>query len=75
MSKHTDEFLDFIRQSIIFWDHQKDRSSKEKLEGLSHTILAMLDGVSGSFKGDITSLEKAWDGYIHDDFYKEKENV
>lgn len=69
MSEHTEEFIQAIKEYVDFWDRQ-DRNSKEKLEGIAFSILFILDGISGNFEGDITSLEKEWDGMIHETFYK-----
>lgn len=61
----------YIHQMISYWDRQKDISSKAKMEGISHSILCALDGVSGSFDGNIKKLEKAGRNLmLHDHFYK-----
>lgn len=70
----SEEFIDAIKQYINYWVHQ-DRTEKEKMEGLAFSILCMLDGVSGSFKGNIDSLSKEGSNFmLHDQFY-EKEKI
>jgi hypothetical protein len=65
-----EKFMNSIKQQILYWDHQ-DRDSKGKLEGLAFSILCMLDGVSGSFGGSISELEKmSRDVMLHECFYK-----
>lgn len=68
-----EEFLGAIRQYINYWLDQKDRNERQKLEGLAFSILCMLDGVSGSFDGDISILDYTCKNkMLHDDFYKDK---
>lgn len=68
---NTQDFIEAIYQMINYWDGQKDRSSKEKMEGLAHSILCMLDGVSGSFGGNIhTLIDEGDDFMFHEMFYK-----
>lgn len=68
-----EEFMDAIREVILYWDSQKDRSSKEKMEGLSHSILCMLDGMSGSYDGNIHTLAKLGKDFMFHDFFYKKE--
>ncbi len=49
------EFLNYIRGLVTYWDKVDERSSKEKLEGLAFSILAMLDGVSGGICGFVVA--------------------
>lgn len=51
-------FIDSIHNTIRYWDNIPDCSPKQKMEGLAHSILCMLDGVSGNFSGNIHSLAK-----------------
>jgi len=68
--EHVQEFIDAVHELKRFWIAQKI-SEKDKLEGFAHSILCMLDGVSGSFDGSISSLEKASKNlHIHDYLYK-----
>lgn len=39
-----EEFLNHIRNMVDYWDELPQKSSKERLEGLAFSILAMLDG-------------------------------
>lgn len=41
-----------------YWRNLPNFSESEKLEGLIHSILCILDGVSGSFEGDIENIAK-----------------
>lgn len=66
----TTQFLDAIRQSILYWDKQ-DIDSKEKLEGLAFSILCMMDGVSGTFDGSILDLcNESRQSMFHEQFYE-----
>jgi len=61
------EFILAIREYIRYWDDQ-DRDSRGKLEGLSHSILVMLDGYSGNFDGGIEDIVD-YKGLYHDLLY------
>jgi len=39
-----DEFVNHLIALIDIWDSYKNKTSKEKLEGLTHSILVALDG-------------------------------
>ena len=66
-----DEFIKELHRNIDYWLRQYDLSEKEKLEGCTNSILCMLDGVSGSWEGDIYSLIN--DGtMLHDNFFKKE---
>ena len=40
------------------------------MEGLAFSILVMLDGMSGTFRGDINTLAEEGKGImLHDEFY------
>ena len=49
------EFLNHIRHLVNYWDKVDKPTSKEKLEGLAFSILAMLDGCSGDICGFIVA--------------------
>src|SRR5688500_7730912 len=42
------EFLDHVWTRIDFWEGVENESCRDKLEGLTHSLLALLDG-SGDF--------------------------
>lgn len=68
----SEGFIDAIHQYIRYWDRQNDRTSKEKMEGLAHSILCLLDGVSGQWHGNIDELcEEGRDFLLHDMLYKD----
>lgn len=68
-----EEFIGAIKQYINYWSSQTDKTDKEKLEGLAFSILCILDGVSGSFSGNIDSLAKECKSLmLHDNFYEKK---
>lgn len=67
-SKH---FIDSIQKYIAYWECQEHISTKEKLEGISFSILCMLDGVTTAFDGDINELCEN-DCMLHEMFYKEE---
>ncbi len=73
--EEIDNFISYIKMSILYWDKFEDYSSKRKLEGLAHSILAGLDGVAGSYSGDISKLNEA-SKYcmLHEQLYS-KENI
>ena len=63
-------FISEIHLLILYWDRQIERSSRDKMEGLAHSILCMLDGVSGSFVGNIHTLANEGDNFmLHEMFY------
>lgn len=65
-------FIIAIREYIKYWDSQPI-NSKEKLEGLTHSILCLLDGISGNFDGDIEDIAKnSKDLMLHDCLYSAK---
>ena len=65
-----DDFIYCIKEAILYWDEQ-DRDSKGKMEGLAFSILCMLDGVSGSFPGNIHKLAKIGSDFMfHDQLHK-----
>ncbi len=66
-----DEFIAELHRNIDYWLRQYDLCDKEKLEGCTFSILCMLDGVSGSWYGDIYSLLND-STMLHDNFYKER---
>lgn len=65
------DFIYEIKLHINFWNDVKDRNCKEKLEGLAHSILCILDGVSGTGDCNISKLNQASKSYmLHDQLYK-----
>ena len=44
-------FISTIKGMAEYWDSLPDKTSKEKLDGLSFSILAMLDGCNVGFPG------------------------
>lgn len=82
MTKRNEEkndFIDYCKFMVSYWEKQNDMSEREKLEGIVHSILVVLDGeselpafavrpiINGKEKEDI-----ARDGDLHSLFYKEK---
>lgn len=70
---HSKEFIDAIRFATSYWDDQNDRSCRLKMEGLVHSILCMLDGCSGQFRGNLESLCKEGDDFMLHQMFYEKE--
>jgi hypothetical protein len=69
------EFITCIHILINYWDNQTDGSSKEKMEGLAHSMLCMLDGVSDCFIGNIDVLAKECENtMLHDHLYDHLRN-
>ena len=64
-----EEFIASIKRYIKYWEHQDDRSLKEKLEGLAFSILVVLDGMSGDCNISRDDLDR--DVMLHDLFYEE----
>jgi len=64
----SEEFIGAIKIYINYW-LQQDRNERQKLDGLAFSILCMLDGVSGSFDGDISDI--VYDNImLHEGFYE-----
>lgn len=62
------EFIASIKRYIQYWEHQEDRTLKEKLEGLAFSILVVLDGMSGDCDFSRDNLDP--DVMLHDLFYE-----
>lgn len=43
-----DQFLDHVRYLVEYWSEVKDRTTKEKLDGLAFSILSAIDGCNSS---------------------------
>lgn len=65
------EFMSALRENVRYWERQKG-TTKECMEGLTFSILVMLDGMSGSFEGNIEDL-KDKNTMLHDMFYEQNE--
>ena len=61
-----DIFLDEIRTSIDYWDNIKDRSQRERLEGLAFSIMTILDGENL----DLPSFLVVPDPHLGDKLYR-----
>jgi hypothetical protein len=73
MEKQIEDFMNALHMNINYWEKQKDMSSKEKLLGLTHSFLCMLDGCSGSFDGNIHTLASLGDNFMfHDNLKRER---
>jgi len=48
-----DEFVDHVGHLVDYWDTLPDKSCREKLEGLAHSILTTIDGESVALPGYI----------------------
>lgn len=70
MERHlVSEFMSGIETYIDYWD-DTSRTPRRKMEGLAFSILVMLDGMSGTFRGDINTLAEEGKGImLHDEFY------
>lgn len=44
-----DKFLDHIKNLVTYYSELKDRTEKEKLQGLAFSILCTFDGVANDF--------------------------
>jgi hypothetical protein len=65
------EFISEIHECVQYWRAHKTRNTEDKLLGLAHSILVILDGQSPRFKGSISSLERASkDVMLNDLFYE-----
>ena len=45
-SEMREAFLDGVRQCVDIWTHSNNASERDKLEGLAHSLLVLLDGQS-----------------------------
>lgn len=48
-------FLEYLWQTIAYWDRQTDRTPRGKMEGLTHSILVALDGMSSQLPAFVVS--------------------
>lgn len=72
--EHIKEFIHLLHENIRYWHEQDNKSEKEKLEGMTFSILVALDGCSGSWDGDIGSLEECCRHImLHDSFYENQQ--
>lgn len=65
------EFIGCIKEYVKYWEHQED-TLERKLNGLAFSILAILDGVAGSFDGSRDDLSK--NVMLHDLYYEKEKN-
>ena len=66
------DFVNTLHVYIHYWS-LLDVSEKRKMEGLIHSVLVMLDGLCGTYRGDIESLCKNLNKenvLLHEQFYK-----
>ena len=45
------QFIGYLHHLVDYWENQKGRGSKDKLEGLVHSILVGIDGFSSDLPG------------------------
>ena len=79
------EFLDSLRSYVTYWTHQKGYTCKQKMEGLVHSILCVIDGVSSQLDGYIDLVVRVslddhgekeqevlinGDCYLHDEWHE-----
>jgi len=71
MTPVLEDFIQALKRNVEYWDKVPGRTCKEKLEGCTHSFLCMLDGVSGSFSGNIYDIQKSMEGNMsHDHLHK-----
>lgn len=54
-------FLDAIKNEVSYWSKQKNCSEKERCDGLIHSVLCIIDGVSSQFPSAITLMAEGND--------------
>ncbi len=70
MSEGIEEFMGALHSNIHYWEKQ-NVTIKEQMEGVTFSILCMLDGVSGSYDGNIYTLSRQAEQYmLHELFYE-----
>lgn len=62
-----DEFLSCVAEHVTYWNTLKDKTTKERLEGLAFSIMAFLDGCAIDLPGFIVSPNPNKDD---EEFYK-----
>lgn len=66
-----DDLMFELHRNARYWHRLKDKSELEKIEGAIFSMLCILDGVSGSFNGDISTIERKSRGMmLHEQFFK-----
>ena len=71
-------FLRYVHDQVDYWDREKGKSQKERLDSLAFSILVALDGEAGALPGgfEVLPLEPKQSrtpadiaGGLHDDYY------
>lgn len=71
---HIDEFIYALHETARYWHDLEGKTEMEKIEGAIFSTLCILDGVSGSFKGNIETIELRSKGMmLHEEFYKNRQ--
>lgn len=70
------EFLEHVAVMINYWDTQVNGSTRYKLEGFAHSVLAALDGCAGGLPGFVVAPRPHPDDKQYhidegDDYYRE----
>lgn len=64
-----EDFISALQENCRYWANLKEKTDLEKIEGATHSILVMLDGLSGSFNGDAGTVFE-FNAMLHEEFYK-----
>jgi len=75
-----EQFMNHVRMLIDYWDNSDRETSKEKIEGFAHSLLATIDGSSAELPSFVlapTPHEDDKQFHINngENYYAENENV
>ena len=75
-----EQFMNHVRMLIDYWDNVEDRTSKEKISGFAHSLLATIDGSSAELPAFVLAPvphESDKDYHIdnEENYYSENQNV
>ena len=74
-----EKFMDHVRELINYWDNVDRETSKEKIEGFAHSLLATIDGSSMDLPGFVLApsshhTDKQYHIDNDDNYYPENES-
>lgn len=75
-----EQFMNHVRMLIEYWDKIDQRTSKEKIEGFAHSLLATIDGSSAALPAFILApapheSDKEYHISMNENYYADNENV
>jgi len=75
-----EQFMNHVKMLIDYWDNVDDRTTKEKISGFAHSLLATIDGSSVELPAFVLApapheSDKNYHIENQENYYAENENV